>query len=75
MKNESNGKYDLPELAGAAVQRALAARQGCTDLSSAQTDLVGGALQPVNAVSQMPLVSRANPIWIGLWSGLSEPQR
>jgi len=38
---------DLPELAHAAVERALAARQAGTELSAEQADQVGGAMLPV----------------------------
>ncbi|KQP21784.1 hypothetical protein [Pseudorhodoferax sp. Leaf267] len=58
-------EQDLPQLAGAAVERALAARQAITELSAEQADLVGGARLSLGPVLQQPVLTIKPGDWAG----------
>lgn len=62
-------EQDLPQLAGAAVDRALAARQTLAELSAEEADLVGGAVG--GAVSMAPVLRQVPTLSIkpGDWAG------
>lgn len=56
---------DLPQLAGAAIDRALAARQAITELSAEEADLVGGARLALGPVLQLPTLTIKPGDWAG----------
>ncbi len=58
-------EQDLPQLAGAAVERALAARQGPMELSAEQADLVGGAAFMAPTLRLVPTLTIKPGDWAG----------
>ena len=56
---------DLPHLAGAAVERALAARQSVTELSLEEAGQVGGAGLTLGPVLQQPVLTLKPGNWAG----------
>ena len=56
---------DLPQLAGAAVARAWAARQAVTELSAEEAELVGGARLTLGPVLQQPVLTIKPGDWAG----------
>jgi hypothetical protein len=58
-------EQDLPQLAGAAVGRALAARQTLTELSPDEAAQVGGALAIRAPLLQMPVMTIKPGDWAG----------
>jgi len=58
-------EQDLPRLAGAAVDRALAARQSLTELSQEEADQVGGAAILARPMLQVPTMAIRPGDWVG----------
>ena len=56
---------DLPQLAGGAVERALAARQSVTELSLEEAAQVGGAVAVRAALLQVPTMQIKPGDWVG----------
>lgn len=75
MNNPTSAKtQDLPQLAGAAVERALAARQQLASLDAEQVAQVGGGLLPVPGFDG-PVPRLLPVVWAGMWLPLFKPTK